>query len=90
MGMVLGGSLFCLRLLVIVNSVYLLLRSLDLITEMPDMQITEAMFLISLFHLFSRPEGNREKAEPTFCINGGEKCCIDMQKKQGIEKKDHV
>lgn len=70
MGMVLGGSLFCLRLLVIVNSVYLLLRSLDLITEMPDMQITEAMFLISLFHLFLGQRGTGRRQNQLSALMG--------------------
>lgn len=54
--MVLGGNLFCLQLLVIVNTVCLLLNFpvsvLDLITQVPDMQTTRTVFLISLFHLF--------------------------------------
>ncbi|RMC13038.1 hypothetical protein DUI87_10568 [Hirundo rustica rustica] len=35
------------------------------------------------------PEMNRERAEPILVL-GGEKCCVDMQKKKGIKKKDHI
>lgn len=74
-GMVLAGSLFCLQLLVIVNTVCLLFNFpcsvLDLITEMPDIKTTRAMFLVSKpCSPLSRPEVNRERAGPILCING--------------------